>query len=296
MFGKTLKRIACLALSVTGVAACASSFTACETSHPQVEMQIEFNEKTYKLEYELYRKITPATVNHFLWLVANKYYDGLCIHDYDDSRMYTGGYSYSSEVSENGGLTYKEYYSVIQGYKNYASFPYSVWRDKEMTTPTYTLCGEFSNNKFTVGENNKGALKETFGSLSMYYESKNVDDEVYVKYQNADKKGEARRVGYEYNGATSLFFISLVKETKTNNSYCTFATLAEDSKKTLESLQSAIASYIAQNYQDDEKEFTKYESVRVNTDDPFLAEKSSMAYFYVPNEPITIKKMTVKKY
>jgi hypothetical protein len=102
-----LKKIITYALAVSASFACVSTFTACETARPKVEMEIVFQDETYTLEYELYRKIAPATVAHFLTLADNGYYDGLCVHDYADSRMYSGAYSYSAETTTDGGLVYK---------------------------------------------------------------------------------------------------------------------------------------------------------------------------------------------
>ena len=75
MFKKTMKKIACTALAITSVVACAGTFTACETAHPEVKMVLQFNNKNYDLEYKLYRNIAPSTTNHFLWLVENGYYN-----------------------------------------------------------------------------------------------------------------------------------------------------------------------------------------------------------------------------
>ena len=127
-------------------------------------MQIEFNGETYNLNYKLYRKIAPTTVEHFLYLADNGYYDGLCVHDYDadNLRMYTGGYTVATDETDSDGLEYKSYYDAIAAFDNYGKFPVSVWRDDNKKNPTYTLYGEFKNNNFEV---KKGALKESFGSL-----------------------------------------------------------------------------------------------------------------------------------
>ena len=91
---KPLKKIMCAALAGVSVFASVAMFSSCTTSHPEVEMKLSFNDKSYTLQYKLYRKIAPSTVQHFLELVENGYYDGLCIHNYDagTSRLYTGGY------------------------------------------------------------------------------------------------------------------------------------------------------------------------------------------------------------
>ena len=105
MMKKAMKKILCGALCLTACLGSAFSFSACETSKPEVEMEIEFNGNTYTLEYTLYRKIAPATVNHFIALAENGYYDGLCVHNYTSSKMYTGAYKY-----ENDNLVYQKYH------------------------------------------------------------------------------------------------------------------------------------------------------------------------------------------
>ena len=70
---KTLKKLGCTLLAVCSMAVGAVSFTSCTTDRPQVEMQIEFNDQTYTLNYTLYRKYAPNTVNHFIALAENNY-------------------------------------------------------------------------------------------------------------------------------------------------------------------------------------------------------------------------------
>ena len=285
MFKKSMKKIVCGVLALSASVACLGTMTACETKNPKVTMEIVFDGTPYTLEYKLYRKIAPTTTNHFLSLVENGYYDGLCIHDYTDKKWYTGAYKYANEE-----LEYKDYYSFAKTH-----LPKSVWVDSGKKTPTYTLYGEFyANGGFTV---ESGALKQSFGSLTMYYSAKEVDQEVYIERLDGD--GVTARQ-YKYNSATSQFFISLsTTETKDNN-YCTFATLDEDSVSVLEDLQDAINDYIADNYdeasEDEEAQsFVKEKKMQIDEDDRFVS-KDSYATYKVPQEPIVIKKVTVKKY
>ena len=290
MFKKTMKKIACLVLATVSATACLGVMTGCETNHPEVKMVLEFNDQTYTLEYKLYRKIAPSTVNHFLWLAENGYYDGLCVHNYqEDSKMVTGGYTYSADTQENGGLTYKPYYETV---KTFSKFPANVWKDDQKKEATYTLLGEFEDNQFTV---TNGDLDETFGSLTMYYHTKSTDAQVYTAYQKASRKGEARLVNYKWNSTTSLFYISLTETAKENSAYCTFATLKEDSVSKLEKLQKAIKDY-ADTLTDADDFVTVKSGIRVETDDPIMGEKKTTSTFSIPTEPITIKKVTVKKY
>ena len=112
---KTMKKVIGAALASACVFASATTFAGCTTSHPEVQMKIEFNNKTYTLEYKLYRKIAPATVQHFMDLVDANYYDGLCVHDYQTNRWYTGGYEYDADNTEvYGGLVEKNYFDAVK--------------------------------------------------------------------------------------------------------------------------------------------------------------------------------------
>ena len=292
MSKKIFKKIACSALAAISVFGCAGTFTACKTSNPEVKMQIEFNGETYTLKYKLYRKIAPKTVEHFLWLAENGYYDGLCVHDYDEKalKMYTG--AYSATADKESGLEYKEYYKTIATYENYASFPHSVWEDSKQATPTYTLYGEFwDGNSFKV---TNGSLKQTFGSLTMYYEDistySTASNGVWIQKNSDDTMAEKE---YRYNSATSKFFISLSTVETPSSSYCTFATLKNDS--VLEDFQEALAEYIEEYYSEGES-FVTERSIAVNTDDKFVGHYDIEKKFEIPKEPIVINYVKVTKY
>lgn len=285
---KNVKKIICGALAAVSAFGCAATLTACETSHPEMEMEIEFLGETYVLSYEMARNVTPATVNHFIWLVDNGYYNGLCVHDYDaDSKMFTGAYKAAAEATDADGLAYVSYYSEIAKYENYASFPYSVWLDSEKKTPTYTLYGEFENNNAQV-EN--GKINEKFGSLSMYYydsskyEASNTD--VWGARETDSEKLYKRT--YDKNSATSLFYMNLQEDANSyNKSYCTFATLSEDSVDVLKDLVEAI---------EDQDDFVEAHSVRVLEDDAVLGEYEMSVSFNVPQKEIKIKSIKMTKY
>jgi cyclophilin family peptidyl-prolyl cis-trans isomerase len=289
---KLLKKLACLTMALTATCACAATFTACETDYPEVTLEIEFDGEVYELEYKLYRKVAPSTVNHFLKLVENGYYDGVCVHDYDaaSSKLVTGAYTYTAGA-DNGGLVYKNYYDIVKTYEN---FPHTVWADEAQQTPTYTLYGEFSDNGFSV---KKGITDNLFGSLSMYYTSKTTsEDKVSVK--RADGDGYSNKQ-YKYNSATSAFAVSIDEAEKAASSnYCTFATLDEDSQETLKELLAAVEAYIADAYGEEGKvsDFVTKEDVPVDQDDVFVGENEEEVIFSIPNKEIQIKKVTVKKY
>ena len=170
-------------------------------------------------------------------------------------------------------------------------FPHTVWVDEAKTAPTYTLYGEFPNNNFNV-EN--GRKKETFGSLTMYYTDKgSITDKVWTKHPANE---EAYQLDYADNSATSLFYISLSTSNSSNSGYCTFAELSEKSVDVLKNLQTAIEDFIESEYAGEEDDFVTETTVDVDKDDAYVGEAEKEAIYDVPNEPIIIKKVTVKKY
>ena len=295
---KTLKKITCGILAAVSVFGCAATLTACETTYPEVQMKIEFNGETYTLEYKLYRELAPQTVKHFLWLANDGYYNNLCVHDYSQNdylRMYTGAYSVAESEDDADGLVYKKYYETIQNSKNFSSFPTSVWMEKEKLNPTYTLKGEFEDNNFRV---ESGDLKETFGSLTMYYydiseEEAIAESDVYMI--RADGKAPSK-CDYKYNYTTSMFYISLSNTSVNNKAYCTFATIKGDSKSKLEDLKEALDEYIEERYEGEVEEFTESELVMIGEDDPMLKTQAVRKTFSVPKQPIVIKSVKVLKY
>ena len=295
---KTLKKITCSVLAAVSVFGCAATLTACETTYPEVQMKIEFNGETYTLEYKLYRELAPQTVKHFLWLANDGYYNNLCVHDYSQNdylRMYTGAYSVAESEDDADGLVYKKYYETIQNSKNFSSFPKSVWMEKEKLNPTYTVKGEFEDNNFRV---ESGDLKETFGSLTMYYydiseEEAIAESDVYMI--RADGKAPSK-CDYKYNYTTSMFYISLSNTTVNNKAYCTFAELQEDSKEKLENLQEALTDYIEEKHNDEVDSFTESQSILIGEDDPYLASQSVRVNYRVPKSAIVIKSVKVTKF
>lgn len=283
---KTIRKALCGILAVATVGS-VGLMTACETNNPEVEMKIEFNGESYVLDYKLYRKITPSTVNHFLWLADGGFYNDTVIHNYDVEalKMYGGLYDYNTEDGDY--YVDKSYTAFCEKYAD--KFPASVFLDKG-ETPLYTVYGEFKNNQFDV---TSGLLKEDFGTLSMYYHQKDTDSRVYVK--RADGKGYADRA-YEQNSATSMFYITLSHGAKTQNDYCTFATLKGDSKETLESFVQAITDYIEEKYDEDATRFVTATEMHIDAEDEIENSQDKKATFDIPNEPIIIKYVKVKKY
>ena len=285
MFKKMAKKMLTGALAITCVFGCMGTFTACDDGNPEAQITLEFNGSEYVLNYQLYKDKTPATVNHFIWLVENEYYNGLCIHNYQaaNNRMYTGAY----ELDENGNLDYKDYYEFAR--KNIKSFPQTVWFDEEKEDPLFSVYGEFAENKFNVGANNKDVLKQQYGSLTMYYHAKADEDsrKVWVKKTN----GEIIERNYSENSATSMFYISTVTSATSNSSHCTFATL--NNQDVLHDLEDAIADYIGG--EDDDWFVTSKTMVR-DPLDPIVGTKNLETTYSVPNEPIIIKSARITKY
>lgn len=282
MFKKTMKKMMAGALAVTCVFGCVGTFAACDDGNPEAKIVMEFNGEEYVLNYQLYKDKTPATVNHFIWLVENEYYDGMCIHNYQDAnnRWYTGAYT----TDENGNLDYEDYDTFVRSSSNFKSFPQTVWADEEQETPMLSVYGEFSDNSFKVGANDSDVLKQQYGSLSMYYHAKDTDRQVWVK----NTKGEIIKRGYSANSATSMFYISTISGKQTNTAHCTFATLNNTS--VLEDLQAAIAEYI-----EDQGEDYSFVTQRSEEQHDSMVGNYSVSYD-VPNEPIIIKEVRITKY
>ena len=298
---RTIKKFVSAALAATCIVGSAATFSACTTNHPEVEMQISFNGTTYTLEYKLYRKIAPNTVNHFLALVENGYYnekDGqnICVHDYTSSKWYTGAYAYDAKSEENGGLVYRDYFSIVDSFAN-KDFV-SVWLDSNKSTPTYTLYGEFQNNGMKM---DKGSfVSQSFGSLAMVYESMGSNASEYDVYVERVDGNGIRSMKYEMNSATSMFSIN-ISSTGVDKNHATFATLKDDSVETLTELRDAIKAYISANFPDDsesedEPEFTEEYELHYGVGDPFISEAELTVNYDVPAEPIIIKSIKVLKY
>ena len=294
---KFFKKVISTTIAAVSVVGGAFAFTACTTNNPEVEMRIAFNGTTYTLEYKLYRKLAPNTVNHFLALVENGYYNekndqNICIHDYNDDKWYGGVYEFNANTEEDGGLVYRDYFNIVSAYEN-KDFV-SVWKDSAMTLPTYTLYGEFSENGMTLAKGD--FLSQSLGSLSMCYTSKGENAEEYEVYAKRFDNGESRTVKYEKNSATSMFAINITG-TGINKNYVTFATLSEDSEEEFNNLKTAVENYIKNNFSDDEEAtFTQEVEMHYGQGDMFIEGAELTAVYDVPTKPIIIKSVKVLKY
>lgn len=294
---KRMGRVIC-AVALSGMALAAPMLSACNTDHPEAKITVEFEGISYVLKYKMYRNMYPQTVQHFIELADNGFYNDTIIHNYQSSYWYGGGYGYS----ETDELSYKEAYAEgREGLLDYLDAvskerEYSVLADPdagkitpsvyldyqngEYVSPLNTLIGEFSNNQHKI-EN--GALKGSFGALRMYYSSKS-DVKEYVRL---DKKGSPEGVmgEYKYNSATSLFSIQVGSSTSSDSSYCIFATIKDE--ESLTKLRTAIS---------DSSVSTTETSLYIDNYDRFLAANSNEATYRVTNKAIIIRSVEITKY
>ena len=166
-----------------------------------------------------------------------------------------------------------------------------------------------------------GALKQSYGSLTMYYTPKEKCA-TYVDVKRSDGKGNDAKL-YKYNSATSLFYISLSSSSSgSGTSYCTFATLEDDSVEVLDDLKAAITDYIEDEYEGNAAglrsgdlyspfpeelnrkltgviaaaDFAPTSKVVVDEDDRYVGSDKESREYSVPLEPIVIKSVKVKSY
>lgn len=300
---KKLGRIICVT-AISGLAVAAPLLSGCSTSHPEAKITVEFAGETYVLEYTLYRNMYPQTVQHFIELADNDFYDNTIIHNYQSDKWYGGGYSYnkdggldyvqSFEDSTEGMLDYlevasKEYeYAVLADPENGKITPtvYKDFIDGDLSQPLTTLIGEFSNNQHKI-EN--GALSASYGCLRMFYTSKDVDGKrVYLDKQGSEKgvMGE-----YKYNSATSLFSIQVNSSTSSDSSYCIFATL--NNTDVLDSLKEAVSDASSDV---GSTNFTKEVKLYVDNFDEFVGAQVNEVTYKVTATPIIIKTVEISKY
>lgn len=254
---KKIRRAFC-AVALAGVAVTVPMLTGCNTDHPEAKITLQYEGVEYVLNYKMYRNMYPQTVQHFIELTDNGFYNNTIVHNYQSSNLYCGGYSYREDGETNeeeGKLSYSQAYSegedglrdyldAVSKEKEYQELAsdtskitpsvYSDFIGGKYVDPRITLIGEFSSNQHKI---DNGALKNSYGALKMYYSSKtDVKERVYL-----DKYGSEPGVmgEYRYNRATSLFSIYTGSSTSTDSSYCIFATLKNT--ETLESLKAAIA-------------------------------------------------------
>lgn len=287
---------------LAGVASVCSTgvFAGCKDGHADAEITIEYDGVTYVLEYTMYPNMYPQTVQHFIELADNGFYNNTIIHDCQTSNWYGGGYSYVAgdedgsyaTAYENGKGGLLEYLKA--SYKagrtgayadlfNSGKLTPTVYRDireGRYVDPYSTLIGEFTSNQHKI-EN--GALKNSYGALKFYYTSIS-DDEGKKKHVYLDKEGSAFGVQgeYRYNSATSLFSIQTGTSTSSDSTHCIFATL--DNTDTLRSLKTAVAKT------------SDYEDVDVYVYDELLGSNKVQANYRLRRKPIIVRSVSITKY
>lgn len=306
------KRIknAVLAAALASVVAISGAASACtvKTSHPRAKITISFNEKTYDLEYTLYRNMYPQTVQHFIELADAGFYNDTIIHDYRSNDWIGGGYGYeSSQYTENSKSEYLEdnskenaYYDLFKGGVLSPSVYKQITYDKngkEVVSPDdalATLIGEFSENDHKI-EN--GALTASYGTLKMFYYDKG-DSNQQVTLENSF--GQILVHDYKYNCATSLFSIQVNNSSSFSVSkYCVFAQLKDDKAKgVLDDLRDAISDYISDELGGSTSKFTSTVNTKVDNEDTFAEDggREIETSFTMTSMPIIIKTVSITKY
>ena len=305
------KKIKCafITLALASAFSLSAALSACtiKTDHPQVKITVSFLDKTYDIEYKLYRNMYPQTVQHFIELSDAGFYNNMIVHDYKDSSdWFTGAYAYSEEDSEL--YTSSNFGEYLE--KNYKEEEYySLYNDGKLSPSVYsdcsydsnnnivvsaenalpTLIGEFSNNNHSI---KKGALDSAFGALKMFYYSKgDTEDKVYVK----NWAGEIFTQDYKYNCATSVFSMQVGGSSYGKMNYCVFGKLKNDrATDKLNALIDAIDDYR------EEVSSSKFETTGVATSvdklDAYAEFGETEVKFTMTSKPIIIKSVKVTKY
>lgn len=291
--GKIAKLVSVIAAALL-VLAMSFAFVGCETKHPEISVKISFNEKTYELEYKLYRNMYPQTVAHYLELIDMKYFDGTVIHDYRSDRMVGGGYYYDGEDVVDD-LVEKDYDAATKDENGNVTLKnVSVWADAEKTTAYNTLYGEFQKNAFEIKNN---GLTNTLGAIGTYYYTPvNTSQKVYIQ-RNENKEMDTRP--YCYNATTSMFYL-YTGSSGTDTAYCTFGVLnGKKYEERFQELLDAIEAYTLDVLNGGDEEgtevFTTEEQMTI--EDEYWAESSyEDVSFSIPRAKIVIEQVKVLKY
>ncbi len=302
---KKFGHIVCATL-IAGTALCLPFVSGCANAHPEAKITISFNEEEFVLNYKLYRNMYPQTVKHFIELSDNGFYNNTIIHNYQSNYLYGGGYNY--EVSGESSVTYEsaykdgsaeamlDYYEAASKESEYATLANpengkitpSVYEDiseGKYIDPLDTLIGEFSTNQHKI---DNGALKQTYGCLTMYYSDK-PSDSIKNKRVYLDKYGSAFGVqgDYTYNSATSLFriYTSNPSTPSSLSGYCIFGTL--ENTEALDDLKTAMRN---------KSITTKTVKLYVDNYDKYLGANSNEKSYSMANTPIIIKSVKITKY
>ena len=295
-------------------------FSACTSSSPEVTITYLLDNTEYQVEYTLSRSDAPKTVQHFIELADAGYYDGTCIHDYDGSALYGGGYVISSGSDQENTLTEKDYFAVVRQLEQEGNtFTQSVYYGEgEDKIPLYTVYGEFKDNGVSNAAGRDNVHSK--GALVMYYtdkatSAKNIDVTVVRNDGGDNNEGTAeQRLGYAMNSATSLFYTYLnTSSTSLDSKYAVFGKANLDQ---LQALLDALEDLTPEDNEDtpevDESDITDDVRMRLDT----LDHQSSVDVFrdiaddfdsvrkggeyatfnFLKDHPIVIKSVKVTKY
>lgn len=297
---KNFKRALC-AVALAGVAGAVPVLSGCTSDYPEAKITIAFNGTEYVLEYTMSRKLYPQTVQHFIELADNDFYNDTIIHNYTSSYWYGGAYAYSAEeyktdFADSAMDDYFENYSKERAYYTLAEgnkltpTVYREYIDGSYKEALATLIGEFGETH--VIDNDTG-LRGSYGALRMFYTDKDTKQAVYL-----DKLGNDEPLIQTYgaHSATSLFSIQLSSSTTKDSKYCIFATLKNTEE--LEELTKAIDAYKSNsdNAYSGSKFTATYNDVYVDYYDAFIQPRVNTADYVVTGEPLVIKSVDVTKY
>ena len=250
----------------------------------------------------------PKTVQHFVELADEGFYNNMIVHDYKSgSDMLTGAYSYSDEDELYAISTYgeyleknykeQEYYDLFNAGKLtpsvYDSVSYDAKGNRTVSSDNAlaTLIGEFSDNNHVIEKN---ALTAKVGALKMYYYDKGTSNKPATVQNWA---GQVLTQDYKYNCATSVFSMQIGSSSIGASKYCVFADLKNDkAKKELEALIEAIDAYR------EEITASKFETTGVKTYvdtlDTFAPEdgRHIEVSFTMTSLPIVIESVKITKH
>lgn len=303
------KKIKCafVTFALASVVTLSAALSGCtiKTDHPQAKITVKFNDVTYNIEYKLYRNMYPQTVQHFIELADEGFYDNMIVHDYKaNADWFTGAYTYDSESALYAASTFseylennykeEEYYGLFNDGKLTPSVYSSASYDKDKKTVSAdkalpTLIGEFKDNQHVIEKN---ALTAKFGSLKMFYYDKGTSN------QQATVKNWAGQIltqDYKYNCATSVFSMQVGSSSYNASKYCVFAELYNDgARETLEDLIEAIDDYTGEV--GSSRFTTTGVTTRVDKLDSFAVDGEVEVSFTMTSIPIIIESVKITKY
>lgn len=293
------KKVFAVAVSAATLVGSACMFTACSNSFPEIRMTLSFNGETYTLNYKLYRDYYTQTVDHYMALIDEDYFDNTVIHDYQSDRMIGGGYTYMVDGqvdTENADtiddLTALDYDGLTLAEDGAIKvIETTVWKNDIATN---RLHGETTSNGHSI-EDGSG-LTNSYGSLGTYtYVTKDLTpgDTYNVTYKNTDSDARGSSPYYK-NSVTSLFYVYTSSSSTTDSNYCVFGTLADDESKTaLDDLLAAIDAYLEDSELESD-DFTEEDTLDIA--DEFVDGGTYEVTYNVPVKPIVIKEVRVTKY